>query len=147
MSRQQKMVVAAVGVLIVVAFIAAVLNPGGAGDSGPVAWLGRWVGDAAGAPSEDLAPDCQEPDGRLVFGGSCTIEVAGSDESLRLVTLTTEHPVRVTAPAPAGGYTVESELAAGELVRVAVGSDGAEIELDCQDDDDCVVTIGAGDDG
>jgi len=141
------MVVAAVGVLIVVAFIAAVLNPGGAGDSGPVAWLGRWVGDAAGAPPEDLAPDCQEPDGRLVFGGSCTIEVAGSDESLRLVTLTTEHPVRVTAPAPAGGYTVESELAAGELVRVAVGSDGAEIELDCQDDDDCVVTIGAGDDG
>jgi hypothetical protein len=146
MSRRQKAVVLAVGVLIVVAFVAAVLNPG-AGDSGPVGWLGRWVGDAAGAPPEDLAPDCQEPDGRLVFGGSCTIEVASSDEDLRLVTLTAGSPVSVTAPAPAGGYTVRTDVAAGELVRVAVGSDGAEIDLDCEDDDDCVVTIGAGDDG
>ena len=138
--------VLAVGVLIVVAFVAAVLNPG-AGDSGPVGWLGRWVGDAAGADPADLDPDCQEPDGRLVFGGSCTIEVASSDENLRLVTLTAGNPISVTAPAPAGGYTVQTDLAAGELVRVAVGSDGAEIDLDCEDDDDCVVTIGAGDDG
>jgi hypothetical protein len=143
MTRRQRIVVAVVGVLIVVAFVAAVLNPGGSGD-GPVGWLGRWVGDAAGAAPEDLAPDCEE-DGRLVFGGSCTIEVAPSDQDLRLVTLTTEHPIVVTAPTPVGEFTVETELAAGEVVRVAVGPDGAEIELDCDASDDCVVVIGAGD--
>lgn len=142
MSRRQRIVVLAVGVLILAAFIAAVLNPGGSGD-GPVGWLGNRVGEAAGADPADLEPDCQEPDGRLVFGGSCTVEVAGSDENLRLVTLTAEHAIRVTAPAPAGGWTVATDVAAGEVVRVAVGSGGAEIDLDCEHDDDCVVTIGA----
>jgi hypothetical protein len=145
MTRKQRIVVLAVGVLIVVAFVAAVLNPGRADDDGPIGWLGRWVGDAAGADPADLTPGCQEPDGRLVFGGSCTIEVAPADANLRLVTLITEHPLVVTAPAPAGGYTVEATLEAGEIVRVAVGADGAEIELDCDASDDCVVVIGAGD--
>lgn len=147
MNRRQRIGVLAVGVLILVAFVAAVRNPGGTG-AGPVGWLGDRFGEAAGAPPEDLDPDCQQPDGSLVFGGSCTVEVASSDENLRLVTLTTGQPIRVTAPAPAGGWTVATEVAAGDLVRVAVGSDGAEIELDCEDrEDDCVVTIGAGDAG
>jgi hypothetical protein len=148
MSRRQRMVVAAVAVLVAAAFVAAVLNPGSAGDSGPVAWLGRWVGDAAGAAPRDLDPDCQQPDGSLVFGDSCTIQVASAAANLRLVTLAAEHPVRVTAPAPAGGWTVATDVAAGDLVRVAVGADGAGIDLACQNDgDDCVVRIGAGDDG
>lgn len=144
MSARQRIVVLAVGVLILVAFVAAVLTPAGSGD-GPVGWLGRMVGDAAAAAPEEVAPECREPDGRLVFGGSCDIAVAPSTTDLRLVTLVTEHPVSVTAPTPVGDYTVETELAAGETVRVAVGPDGAEIELDCAASGDCVVRIGAGD--
>jgi hypothetical protein len=144
MSRRQRIVVLAVGVLILAAFVAAVLNPGGSGD-GPVGWLGERVGDAAGAAPGELTPDCREPDGRLVFGGSCTIDVAPSDTELRLVTLVTEQPISVTAPTPVGDFTVATDVAAGETVRVAVGPDGAEIALECADSDDCVVRIGAGD--
>lgn len=144
MTGRQRIAVLAIGVLILVAFVAAVLAPGGSGD-GPVGWLGRTIGDAAAAAPEDITPDCREPDGRLVFGGSCTIEVAPSGSDLRLVTLTTEQAIEVSAPSPVGDFTVESEVDAGETARVAVGPDGAEIELDCDADDDCVVRIGASD--
>ena len=144
MSRRQKIVVLAVGVLILVAFVAAMLSPGGSGD-GPVGWLGRLVGDAAGAAPEELAPECREPDGRLVFGGSCAITVSPSRSDLRVVTLVAEHPISVTAPAPVGDFIVETDVAAGETVRVAVGPDGAAIELACTGDEECVVRIGAGD--
>lgn len=144
MSGRQKLVVLAVSVLVLVAFVASVLHPGGSGD-GPVGWLGRLVGDPAAAAQEDLAPDCREPDGRLVFGGSCAIVVAPSSSDLRTVALTAEHPISVAAPAPTGEITVETDVAAGETVRVAVGPDGAEIQLACAGSEDCVVRIGAGD--
>jgi hypothetical protein len=151
MSGRQRVLVIAVGVVIVLLFAASVATqgrggPGGrdSGESGPVALLERWFGGTVGADPDDVTADCQEPDGRLVFGGSCTVEVAPADRSLRLVRLAAQHPVSVEAPTPVGDFTVATELDPGETVRVAVGPDGAEIELDCADPDDCVVLIGAG---
>jgi hypothetical protein len=153
MSRRQRIAVIAVGVLVVLLFSAAVACQGRGGEggrdsaaSGPVALLGRWLGGTAGAAPDEITAGCREPDGRLVFGGSCTVEVAPADRSLRLVSLTTGHAISVEAPTPVGDFTVSTDLDPGGTVRVAVGPDGADIELDCDDSDDCVVVIenGAG---
>jgi hypothetical protein len=150
-SRRQKILVVLVGVVFVLLYLLAMAcqarsGTGGrdAGQSGPVAWLGGRLGGAAGADPADLTADCQQDDGRLVFDDTCVVEVAPSDRSLRLVTLHASHAIRLEAPAPAGDFTVDTEVEAGGVVRVAVGSDGAEIDLDCEDADECVVLIGDG---
>jgi hypothetical protein len=152
MSRRQRILLV-VAVAIALLFVASVTNQRRTGDgdpeSGPgglVGWLGDRVGAAAGADPADLTASCEEPDGRLVFGGSCTIEVAEGGSALRLVRLLAQHSVTVTADAPAGDFTISADLEPGDRTQVAIGSDGGEIELRCHDSDDCVVTIG-GDDG
>lgn len=154
MSRRQRILVVVVGVAVVVLYLVALSCQARAGtgdrDSGRdgvLDWLGERFGRYADADPADVSADCEsEVPGRLVFGGRCTLVVAPGEDALRLVPLRARHAIEVSAPAPAGDFTMDSEVEPGDTIRVAVGGDGAEIVLRCEDDDDCVVEWGAGDD-
>lgn len=143
---------AVVAVLIASLYLLAMACQGGSGGgdaesgrSGPVAWLGDRVGGFADADPDEVTADCRQSDGQLWFDDRCVLTVAPSDRSLRLVPVSAQAALLVTAPAPVGDFTLDSEVAAGEVVRVAVGSDGAQIELSCLDDEGCGIRIGAED--
>jgi len=154
LSRRQRILVVMVGVLVVLLYLVALACQARAGTGdrdtghdGVLDWLGERFGWYADADPADVSADCDgEQPGRVVFDGRCTLVVAPSEDALRLVPLRSRHAIEVSAPAPAGDFTMDSEVEPGDTIRVAVGGDGAEIELRCVDDDDCVVEWGAGDD-
>jgi hypothetical protein len=150
-TRRQRILVVLVAAVIVVLYLVAVAcqarsGAGGreAGQRGPIALLGEWFGPWADVDPADVAADCQQPDGRLVFEHRCAVEVAPGG-SLRLVPLWSEQAVAVRAPAPAGDFTMDTGIDPGDTVRVAVGGRGAKITLTCLGPDPCEITIGAGD--
>src|SRR5690606_21312937 len=142
LSRRQRILVVMAGVLVVLLYLAALpcqaragTGDRGTGHDGVLDRLGERAGWYADADAADVSADCDgEQPGRVVFDGRCTLVVAPREDALRLVPLRSRHAIEVSAPAPAGDFTMDSEVEPGDTIRVAVGGDGAEIELRCVDD-------------
>jgi hypothetical protein len=100
---------------------------------------------AVPSPVVSATPGPAEADGRrrIAIDASCVLTVAGSEDDVRTVTLTSaDYPARVRARAPHGSEQVDAELAAGDSIEIAVDGDGVEITVSCQGADSCVLAIG-----
>lgn len=145
MSTGQKVAVAGL-VLLVLGFIVAVVLPGrlGAG-TGSAEESARLAGEVAAAPAaverSELTADCFQGD-QLVFVDGCTLTVAPSTQSMRILRLRPDRPIELAAPAPRlDDFTIEAELDPNQEIPIAVDERGAEIELDCEAAGNCVVQI------
>lgn len=145
MSTGQKVAIAVL-VLLTLAFVVAVVLPGRAGpstgsaDESAQVFRGLALAPAAVDRSE-LSADCFLGD-RLVFAGDCTLTVAPSTQSMRILRLLPDRRVDLEAPAPRiDDFTIEAELEAGKEIPIAVDDRGGEIELDCEAVGDCIVEL------
>jgi hypothetical protein len=143
LTRGQKILLA-VAVLIVALYVTGVATPQGSGSgvdptqNGLVKMLGGWFGGPGEVHAGELSAPCLA-DGRLSIKDSCVLAVAASDKDLREVVLTSDRPAKLSTRAPNDDTVLEQELTAGEEVRVAVDSAGAEITLTCSE---CALKVG-----
>lgn len=138
-------------VVLVLAFAGALVLAGDRGEAraggdqdGLLAPLLERFDEQAGVTRQELSGSCGEIafDGSLVFGGSCALEVAASDQRIRRLRLVAVDGLDVEAPTPGeGDGTVAATVEAGESLDVAVGEDGGVVELDCGFLGDCRVRL------
>jgi len=137
-SNSQKALIAVV-VVVIVLFVLAIANQQRSGEgiaseqpSGLVGAVGRLVGDPAAVDRAELSSACLQPDGRLVFRGSCTLRVAPSNDRLRTVRLRPRASITVSTTVPEDDIEVERDVDANAEVTIAVDRDGAAIVLNCR---------------
>jgi hypothetical protein len=149
LTPRQRWLLLTTGVVLVAVFTGAVAIPGGDGDSVPLdgvlQWWGPRLATAAPVSPADLATDCLDPDGALLFSNSCVVTVAAGDDRRRTLPVHAGDAVSLTAPVPGGGTTAEAHLEPGDQVDVAIGPEGAQILLRCRASGECVVRIGGND--
>src|SRR5215831_1744556 len=121
MSRRQKIVIIAVGVLLVLLYTGAAVTGGGSGQGdaskkpgGVVGWLGDLFGQPPAAARADLSSAC-------LAGDTLT------DKGTRRVKLHAVDAVTVASRAPQGQDTVTDDVEAGKDVSVTVDGDGGDI--------------------
>ncbi|GAA4250228.1 hypothetical protein [Dactylosporangium darangshiense] len=140
-----------IGVLVLLAVLFALATThraGGDGDlshpGGLVGWLGHRFGGSPDADRADVSAPCLQQDTLTVKDGTCTVTVARSDAGQRNVQLRTDSDVAVQAPAPGRDTLVRSDVEAGATVSVAVGGDGADIDVICAGNRTCTLTLVTG---
>src|SRR5215470_14713176 len=101
MTRRQKIVIIAVGVLLVLLYTGAAASTGGSGrgdaskdPGGVVDWLGDLIGQPPDAARSDLTSPCLSGS-TLTIKGSCTLTVARSDDGTRRVNLHADDAVTI----------------------------------------------------
>lgn len=145
---QQRIVIAVLVVLAVLFVLATTHRAGGAGDvrhpGGFVSWLGHRFGGTPDAARADLSAPCLRQDTLTVSDGTCTLKVARSGAGQRSVRLRTDSDVAVQAPAPGRDTLVRSDVEAGATLSVAVGGDGADIDIICAGERTCTLTLVTG---
>lgn len=148
MDNRQKVVIGVL-VAVVLLFVVAVVvqTQSDEGDAGAVSsdregLLQSIGGDPAAVRLDELSGDCVRPNGTLIVQGSCDLEVAASDQRMRLVRLRTLQAISISAPAPEeADFDIEDDLEPGKEVEIAVDRDGAEIELNCGFGNTCTLTV------
>jgi hypothetical protein len=149
MTRRQKIVIIAVGVLLVLLYTGAAVTGGGSGQGnaskkpgGVVGWLGDLFGQPPTAARADLSSACLSGN-TLTVKASCTLTVAKSDKGTRRVKLHAVDAVTVASRAPQGQDTVTDDVEAGKDVSVTVDGNGGDIHLSCADSGaTCTLTLG-----
>ncbi|MEU5553047.1 hypothetical protein ABZ738_25035 [Micromonospora sp. NPDC047793] len=147
MTGRQKVLLGALGVLLVVLFVVAVgVGGGGRGDpsarSGLVDLLGRAGGTSAVDPAT-VDADCAEAPGVLAVTGDCALRVADPG-GLRTLILRSPEAFTVEAPAPGDAeFTVEDDVTpaddgTGAVARIAVDR-ATTVRVSCSGG--CPVTI------
>jgi hypothetical protein len=111
---------------------------------GFVGWLGDRFGGTPDVRKADVSGECLRGDRLEVTDGTCTLRIAGSDDEQRNVRLRTDSEVAVQAPAPGRDTLVRSDVEAGATLSVAVGGDGADIDVICAGARTCVLTLVTG---
>ncbi|MGW0505572.1 hypothetical protein [Micromonospora sp. NPDC003241] len=148
MTGRQKVLLAALGVLLVVLFVVAVgAGGGGRGDpssrSSLVDLLGRVGGGTSAVDPVTVDADCAEAPGRLVVTGDCELRVADPG-GLRTLILRSPEAFTVEAPAPGDAdFTVEDDVnpaddGTGAVTRIAVDR-ATTVRVSCSGG--CPVTI------
>ncbi len=143
LTRGQK-ILAVVAVLIVALYVTGVATQQGPKEgvdptqNGLVKMLGDWFGGPEAVLAEELSAPCLA-DGRLSIKDSCVLAVAASEKELREVVLKAEQPAKLRTRAPNDDTELDKDMTAGEQVKVAVDSDGAQITLTCAE---CVIVVG-----
>ncbi|MFE9689303.1 hypothetical protein [Micromonospora sp. NPDC005806] len=155
MTGRQKLLLAALAVLLVVLYLVAV--GGGRHDRGDPAarpgWLARLGGGSSPVDPATVRVDCAppapppsaSPDGTVVsFTSGCLLRVADPG-GLRTLVLRSGASFEVTAPAPGDAkVTVRDEVAPGEdgtaVAKVAVNR-ATEVALGCPGGGGCTVTV------
>lgn len=138
-------------VVLVLAFAGAVLVGGDRGQAtaeddqdGLLAPLLERFDEQAGVSRGEISGSCGQiaADGSLLFSGSCVLVVAPSEQRIRRLHLVAIDGLAVKAPTPGGeDGTVAADVEAGKGLDVAVGEDGADVELDCGFLGDCRVRL------
>ncbi|MFY1623027.1 hypothetical protein ACN261_26635 [Micromonospora sp. WMMD723] len=148
MSGRRKLLLVAVAVLLVAAFVGA-LGVGHAGrgdpaDAGTLGWLGRLGGDATTVDPATVRADCDRTGDVLSFVGGCALRV-DDPGGLRTLVLRSRAAFAVTAPAPGDAdLTVRDDVtpADGGDAVATIALDGAtEVGLGCPGGVGCTVTI------
>jgi hypothetical protein len=145
MSTGQK-VALAVLVLLALCFVVAVMLPSRAGqDTGSAEDSAKVFRNLALAPAavdqSELSAGCFQGD-RLKFTGDCTLTVAPSRQTMRILRLQPDRPVDLEAPAPRiDDFTIEAELKPNKEVPIAIDERGGEIELNCIGLEACTVLV------
>lgn len=144
MSTGQK-VALAVLVLLGLCFVVAVVLPGrvgaGTGSTDEAAeQAGELITASASVTRSELTGCFQ---GELIqFVGDCTLTVAPSTQSLRILRLLPRQPVELEAPAPRiDDFTIEADLESDREISIAVDERGGAIELGCAALGGCVVEV------
>ncbi|MFC3502639.1 hypothetical protein ACFOOK_16900 [Micromonospora krabiensis] len=150
MSGRQKVLLAALGVLLVALFVVAVGagrddrgDP--AGRSGLVDRLGGLGGERSAVDAATVTADCGADSARLVFVGGCVLHVADPD-GLRTLVLRSAGPFTVAAPAPGDAeFTVRDDVqpaddGTGAVARVAVDR-ATDVVLTCPGVGGCAVAV------
>lgn len=146
MTRGQKILAAAI-VLIIALYVTGVATQGGSGgDADPrenklVTMLGGWFGEPDDVDQADLSARCLA-ERTLTIEGNCVLRVRESGEDLRNVVLTAVDPVRLTTRAPHDDSVLDDDVDAGEQVKVAVDDRGGDISISCAGGKTCVVKVG-----
>lgn len=107
MSTKQKVLLGAVGVLLVVLFIVAAGIGGGRGEGDPaepgsaVQWLERFGAEKSAVDPATVTASCPREGDALTFSGSCTLRVADPG-GMKTLILRSGKAFAVSAPAPGG---------------------------------------------
>ncbi|WP_194823483.1 hypothetical protein [Micromonospora sp. S-DT3-3-22] len=148
MSGRRKLLLVAVAVLLVAAFVGALgLGRAGRGDPadpGALGWLGRLGGDGTAVDPATVRVDCDRTGDVLSFVGGCTLRV-DDPGGLRTLVLRSRAAFAVTAPAPGDAdLTVRDDVTPGDggdaVATIAVDR-ATEVGLGCPGGVPCTVTI------
>lgn len=148
MNRNQK-ILAVVAALIIVLYVTGVATQNN-GSGGPppdptqnelVQTLGRWFGGADPVAPEEVSGACLSGS-TLTIESSCVITVKASDKDLRELTLKPDTAIHLTTRAPHDDSTLDKDLEAGKVTKVAVDDKGTDITLSCSK---CTIVIGGED--
>ncbi|GAA1523973.1 hypothetical protein GCM10009827_045480 [Dactylosporangium maewongense] len=143
MTRQTKIVIAALVVITAMFAGSAAQRPGGGSLKEPgalVEWFGAKFAKTPDADPADLSAPCRSGDTFVVRDGSCVLRVAAR-QGRRTVRLRADSDVGVQAPAPGQDTLVRSDAKAGDTVSVTVGDAATDIDLICAGERTCVLTI------
>jgi hypothetical protein len=148
MNRNQKILVV-VAALIIVLYITGVAtqNNGSGGEPQDpthhelVQTLGRWFGGADPVALEEVSAACLSGT-TLAFENTCVVKIKPSDKDLRELALKPDTTIHLTTRAPHDDSTLDKDLVAGEVTKVAVDDKGADITLSCSK---CTIVIGGED--
>ena len=147
MSRRQKIILVAVGVVLVLLYSGAIAGGAGRRDGsasrrpgGLVGWLGSLVGSPPAARRADLSADCLAGT-TLTVHGTCLLHVAAHGTGNRRVTLRARDAATVTARPPGADRDIRAEVKAGAEVGVTVGVGATDITVGCAGTAPCVLTL------
>ncbi|MEV0943382.1 hypothetical protein [Micromonospora wenchangensis] len=148
MSGRRKLLLVAVAVLLVAAFLGALgLGHAGRGDpadAGALGWLGRLGGDGTTVDPATVRADCDRTGDVLSFVGGCALRV-DDPGGLRTLVLRSRAAFAVTAPAPGDAdLTVRDDVTpadGGDAVATIAVDRATEVGLGCPGGVPCTVTI------
>ncbi|MEH0982603.1 hypothetical protein [Micromonospora sp. CPCC 205556] len=149
MTGRQKLLLGAVGVLLVVLFVVAVgagrADRGRPGDADAVGWLGRLAGGGATVDPTTVRAECDRTGDVLTVAGDCVLRVADPG-GLKTLVLRAPDAFTVTAPAPGDAdLTVRDDVepaddGTGAVAKIAVDR-AAAVVLSCPGGAGCTVAI------
>jgi hypothetical protein len=102
--------------------------------NGIVDWIESVAGGAATIqPDQVEAPDgCRTQDPTLLqFTNTCVVTVHNDSKSVKVLQLSPQPQITITAPAPKGDNVVEARSKTGEVTKVAVGEGDTQVSLAC----------------
>jgi hypothetical protein len=134
-------------VVIVALFAVSIVTQSGAGADAPprsglVDLLTDRLGASAAVDPAELSGSCRRTGDNIIVQGSCVIDVAQSDKSLRQLKLHNDGPrVRITARVPRRTDTAEKDVQPGAAISVAVDGAATPVGIVCTDLAPCQLRV------